>query len=192
VTPRRFNVSDGKTLQRLTITLICGVWAAAARGVVARITEDEAGAGGVFAAARGVAARVAEDADLLVEDEAGDEDGARGGVTASAAETRRAAGSCLLVVCCGRKSQFQHGKKKLWSKLSVSARPECVVVNIISFSMGGMIHGPNQQFQHGRNVFEEKIPKKHYFFYKFDKKFKIIKKQFSQKEMNNVLKTVLD
>jgi hypothetical protein len=38
VTPRRFNVLDGKTLQPLTITLSCGVWAA--RGVVARITEE--------------------------------------------------------------------------------------------------------------------------------------------------------
>jgi hypothetical protein len=60
----------GRLLSPLTITLICGVWAAAARGVVARIREDEAEAGGVFAAARGVATHVAEDAGLLVEDEA--------------------------------------------------------------------------------------------------------------------------
>jgi hypothetical protein len=51
-------------------------------------------------------------------------------------------------MCHGQNRQFQHVWNTSWSKLSVSAWLECVMVKIVSCSRTGMCHGPNGQFQH--------------------------------------------
>jgi hypothetical protein len=48
--------------------------------------------------------------------------------------------------------QFQHGWNMSWSKLSVSARLECVMVKIVCFSTPGMCHGQNCLFQNAWNI----------------------------------------
>jgi hypothetical protein len=52
-------------------------------------------------------------------------------------------------MCHGQNRQFQHGWNVSWSKSSISAWLECVLVKIVSFSMFEIPHGQNRQFQHG-------------------------------------------
>jgi hypothetical protein len=49
-------------------------------------------------------------------------------------------------ICCAENSQFQQVSYLLWSKLSVSACLESVVVKLVSFSMFATFCGQNSQF----------------------------------------------
>jgi hypothetical protein len=52
-------------------------------------------------------------------------------------------------MCSGQNRQFQHVWNVSWSKSSIAAFLEYVMLKNVSFSMAGICHGQNRQFQHG-------------------------------------------
>jgi hypothetical protein len=59
-------------------------------------------------------------------------------------------------ICNGQNCPFQHAWNVSWSKLSVSACLEYVMVTIVSINMSGTCHGQNLQFQHVSNKLSKK------------------------------------